>query len=109
MNPSLMVVVACSSLALTALVGQRQVTSRHCRHHLHAHLHHAVSHHGVTSMSEQKKTPPKKSPKLGVTPGGPVKEENIHLVEPGQKIHMKPDGTYELVPEPPKKKLGARG
>lgn len=35
---------------------------------------------------------------LVITPGGPRPADQVHTVEPGQKVRRNPDGTYSIIP-----------
>jgi len=36
-----------------------------------------------------------------ITPGGPVRRENVHQVEPGGTVVRRDDGSLDIVPAPP--------
>jgi hypothetical protein len=50
------------------------------------------------SNSEKDESDTKKRD-LVITPGGPRPAEQVHRVEPGQKVQRNPDGTYSVVPD----------
>ena len=36
-----------------------------------------------------------------ITPGGPVRRENVHQVEPGGAVVRRDDGSLDILPAPP--------